>query len=158
MNMRELCEADLDVICRHREQMFREAGRGEEVLRTMTEHFRHWLAPRLSDGHYFGFMLMEDGKAVAGIGLMEIDWPPHPLHPVTDKRGYVLNVYVEPAFRKRGLARELMRMAEAEFAKRGIEYAILHSTEQGRSLYSGLDWGTTTEMAKSIGLLQKNQN
>ncbi len=152
MNVRELCEADLEVICRHREAMFREAGRGEAVLRTMTDHFRHWLAPRLRDGRYFGFMLAENTNVVAGIGLMEIDWPPHPLHPVTDKRGYVLNVYAEPAFRKRGLGRELMELAEAEFAKRGIEYAILHSTEQGRSLYSGLDWRETTEMAKAIAL------
>jgi ribosomal protein S18 acetylase RimI-like enzyme len=148
MNVRELCQADLDLICHHRAEMFREAGRSEEVLRTMSEHFRHWLAPRLRDGTYFGFVMMENGEAVAGIGLMAIDWPPHPSHPATDKRGYVLNLYVEPAFRKRGLARELMALAEAEFAKRGIPYAILHSTEQGRSLYSGLGWSATTEMAK----------
>jgi ribosomal protein S18 acetylase RimI-like enzyme len=150
MNVRELCEEDLDLVCRHRTEMFREAGRGEDVLCTMSEHFRAWLAPRLRDGTYFGFVMMENAQAVAGIGLMTIEWPPHPSHPTTDKRGYVLNVYVEPAFRRRGLARELTVLAEAEFARRGIHYAILHSTEQGRSLYSALDWSATTEMAKVI--------
>jgi ribosomal protein S18 acetylase RimI-like enzyme len=64
--------------------------------------------------------------------------------------GYVLNVYVEPAARRRGLARRLMSLAEAEFARRGVQYAILHSTAQGRSLYDSLSWAATTEMAKRI--------
>jgi ribosomal protein S18 acetylase RimI-like enzyme len=150
MDARALEEADLELVCRHREQMFREAGRDEAVLQTMTAHFREWLRPRLRDHTYFGYLLCEAGEAVAGIGLMLIDWPPHPSHPVSDRRGYVLNVFVEPAYRRRGLARDLMQLAETEFAKRGVQYAILHATEAGRDLYAGLGWSGTTEMAKPI--------
>ena len=150
MNMRELCVDDVDLVCRHREEIFREAGRGEEVLPTMTRHFRNWVQPRLRDGTYFGFILSEDELPIAGIGLMTIDWPPHPSHPTQDKRGYVLNVYVENSHRKRGLGRALMKLAEDEFAKRGVQFAILHSTELGRTLYAGLGWNTTTEMSKAI--------
>jgi ribosomal protein S18 acetylase RimI-like enzyme len=60
-------------------------------------------------------------QPVAGIGLMLVDWPPHPAHPTQDRRGYVLNVYVEPTRRRRGLAQQLMALAEAEFAGRGVE-------------------------------------
>ncbi|WP_321781521.1 GNAT family N-acetyltransferase [Paraburkholderia sp. J94] len=158
--VRPLDANDLEHVCRHREAMFLEAGRDPATLQTMTAHFRAWLAPRLADGRYFGFMLCAtdgavddtaDGAPVAGIGLMEIDWPPHPAHPDQDRRGYVLNVYVEPAMRRRGLARELMRLADAEFARRGIRYTILHATEQGRDLYRDLGWSATTEMAKTLG-------
>jgi ribosomal protein S18 acetylase RimI-like enzyme len=150
MNKRKLREDDVDLICRHREQMFREAGRSEEVLLTMTPHFREWVEPRLRDGTYFGFVLSEDELPIAGIGLMAIDWPPHPSHPAMDKRGYVLNVYVEPSYRKQGLAHVLMTLAENEFAKRGLQFAILHSTEMARTLYAELGWHGTTEMAKAI--------
>jgi ribosomal protein S18 acetylase RimI-like enzyme len=150
MDVRELCDGDLDLICRHREEMFRDAGRDDNVLRTMTQHFRTWLQPRLRDGTYFGFVLSDNEQPIAGIGLMLTDWPPHPSHPTQDKRGYVLNVYVEPAYRKRGLAGEMMRLSEAEFAKRGVRFAILHSTEKGRSLYAGLGWLGTTEMSRFI--------
>jgi GNAT superfamily N-acetyltransferase len=150
MEMRALGAGDLELVCRHREQMFREAGSADDVLLAMTKHFRRWLQPRLDDGSYFGYVLVEAGRPVAGIGLMLIDWPPHPAHPETDKRGYVLNVYVEPAFRKRGLAGELMKLAEAEFARRGVQFAILHATEAGRDLYARLGWRSTTEMSKPL--------
>jgi len=150
MDIRTLHPSDLELVCRHREEMFRDAGRGDDVLAPMTAHFREWLKPRLADGSYFGFVMSDHGVDAAGIGLMLIEWPPHPEHPTQDKRGYVLNVFVEPAYRKRGLARELMALADAEFARRGVSYAVLHATEKGRPLYQGLGWNGTTEMAKPI--------
>ena len=150
MHVRELGSDDLELVCRHREEMFRDAGREEQVLKTMTGHFRTWLAPRLRDGSYFGFVLSDNEQPIAGIGLMLIDWPPHPAHPTQDQRGYVLNVYVEPQYRKRGFARKLMQLAEAEFAKRGVQYGVLHATEKGRPLYADIGWNGTTEMAKTI--------
>lgn len=50
--------------------------------------------------------------------------------PNPDKRGYVLNVFVQPAYRRRGLASALMQAADAEFARRGITFAVLHATRR----------------------------
>lgn len=152
MDIRTLCAHDLELVCRHREEMFRDAGRSDDVLSPMTTHFREWVRPRLQDGSYFGFVMLDDGAPVAGIGLMLIEWPPHPEHPASDKRGYVLNVFVEPAYRKRGLARELMKLADEEFVRRGVGYAVLHATQKGRPLYQGLGWNGTTEMAKTLAV------
>jgi ribosomal protein S18 acetylase RimI-like enzyme len=144
---------DLDLICRHREEMFRASnapGRSDEILRAMTASFRVWIEPRLRDGSYFGYIAEENGAAVAGIGLMIIDWPPHPLHPNEDKRGYVLNVFVEPSHRRRGLAKMLMDLGEAEIARRGVSFAILHATRMGRLLYEQTGWTQTAEMSKKM--------
>jgi GNAT superfamily N-acetyltransferase len=150
VDIRTLDENDLELVCRHREDMFRDAGRSDDVLIPMTANFRDWVRPRLQDGSYFGFVMLDDGVPVAGIGLMLIEWPPHPEHPALDKRGYVLNVFVEPVYRKRGLARELMNLADAEFVRRGVGYAVLHATQKGKPLYQGLGWNGTTEMAKTL--------
>jgi ribosomal protein S18 acetylase RimI-like enzyme len=152
MNSRKLTSHDTELVCRHREEMFREAGRDEITLQTMAEHFRDWLRPRLSNGTYFGHFLLDGETPVAGIGLMAIEWPPHPSHPTQDKRGYVLNVYVEKSHRRLGLGRELMALAEESFRERNLQFAILHATEQGRSLYESLGWGTTTEMSKLLSI------
>lgn len=148
--VRRLRPDDGEMICRHREAMFLEADGDPATLRRMTEHFRPWLQPRLVDGRYYGFVLEDAGQTAAAIGLMSIDWPPHPAHPQLDQRGYVLNVYVEPAYRRRGLASQLMRLGEAEFARRGLGFAVLHATEAGRPVYAGLGWGATAEMAKAL--------
>ncbi|MCY1312699.1 Acetyltransferase (GNAT) domain protein [compost metagenome] len=94
---------------------------------------------------------MDDAQPVAAIGLMNLDWPPHPSHPNLDQRGYVLNVFVEPAYRRRGLASALMKLAEAEFAQRELSFAVLHATEAGKPVYEELGWAATAEMAKTIG-------
>jgi ribosomal protein S18 acetylase RimI-like enzyme len=144
---------DLDLICRHREDMFRASnapGRSDESLRAMTASFRVWIEPRLHDESYFGYIVEDDGAAVAGIGLMIIDWPPHPSHPNQDKRGYVLNVFVEPSHRKRGLAKMLTALGEAEIARRGVSFAILHATRMGRPLYEQAGWTQTAEMSKPV--------
>ena len=81
---------------------------------------------------------------------MIIEWPPGPSHPTLDKRGNVLNVFVEPSHRKQGIAKALMHRADQEFAERGVAYAILHATKMGRPLYEQIGWSATSEMAKSL--------
>ena len=144
---------DLDTICRHREEMFGASntpGRTAELLATMTAHFREWLEPRLADGSYFGYLVEQQGEPVAGIGLLVIDWPPHPSHPAHDKRGYVLNVFVEPTHRKLGIARKLMEQAERELAARGVSFAALHATQMGKPLYASMGWTAGSEMTKPL--------
>jgi GNAT superfamily N-acetyltransferase len=149
--VRAVAPQDLDLICRHREEMFRDAGTPDTELAVMTQHFARWLRPRLADGTYFGFILTAGGQPAGGVGLMLIDWPPHPLHTTTDRRGYVLNLFVEPEHRRRGLARKLMQVAEQELAKRGAAFLILHATEKGRPLYSELGWlPGSAEMVKKL--------
>jgi GNAT superfamily N-acetyltransferase len=151
--IRSITVGDLDLVCRHREEMFRASnapGRTEDILRSMTAAFRTWVEPRLNDGRYFGYIAEDRGTAIAGIGLMIIDWPPHPSHPLQDQRGYVLNVFVEPSHRKQGLGKMLMELGEAEIARRGVLFAVLHATRMGKPLYESLGWAGTSEMAKLL--------
>lgn len=53
-------------------------------------------------------------------------------------------------YRRRGLANALMRLAEAEFARRGVQYCVLHATAKGQPLYANLGWSGTTETAKRL--------
>ena len=153
LTTRPVTTDDLELICEHRERLFRESnapGRTEQIITTQTAHFRPWVAQRLRDKSYFGYIIEDAGRPVAGIGLMLIDWPPGPAHPTSDKRGYVLNVFVEPSHRRQGLAEKLMQMADAEFSSRGASYAVLNATRMGRPLYEKLGWTATNEMAKSL--------
>ena len=130
--------------------MFEEAGFPASALDLMDESFPAWLAPRLGDGRYFGFVAEDEGAVAGGIGLVLLEWPPHPLHPTAEKRGYILNVFVEPEYRGRGLAQELMLRAEDEFRMRGVTFAVLHASAMGRPVYERLGWDATSEMSKGL--------
>jgi GNAT superfamily N-acetyltransferase len=82
--------------------------------------------------------------------MLILAWPPHPAHPAQDRRGYILNVFVEPNHRRAGLGRRLMALAAEEACRRNIAFLALHATEDDRRLYETLGWRPTTEMAISI--------
>lgn len=149
---RPVAATDLDLICRHRHEMFKASGRTDAMMQPSTDAFRAWLRPRLSDGSYFGWIAEIGGVAVAGLGMMVIDWPPHPSHPEQACRGYILNVFVEPSFRGRGLARALMDIAMAEAKRRQLQYVILHATAMGTPMYEKLGWRRTTEMSMTLAV------
>jgi ribosomal protein S18 acetylase RimI-like enzyme len=113
--IRAATPADAAVITHHRRRMFVDAGRqNNRILDVMAEHFKPWVEKRLEDGRYLGWLTTEGGKVIAGAGLMVLDWPPHPLDPRQDKRGYLLNVYVEPDYRRKKFASQLIDQALAE--------------------------------------------
>lgn len=150
IEFRQLTLDDTDTICRHRKQMFSEAGSDEKLLEQMAVPYRKWLAEQIANKTYFGFLAISNNLVVGGIGMMIIDWPPHPLHPKTAKRGYVLDVYVSPDYRRNGIAQTLLNKAQAEFSQRGITYLILHATDAGKPLYEKNGWKQTPEYAKSL--------
>jgi GNAT superfamily N-acetyltransferase len=142
---------DAELIARHRRSMFVDAGQAEDAkLQTMVENFVVWVRPRLSDGSYVGWLVEveedgEDGRVVAGAGMWLIDFPPHWMdaQPV---RAYLLNFYVDPAFRGRGLAYELLSTAVEDARRRGIKVVSLHASKFGKPLYERNGFEPTNEM------------
>ena len=145
--IRPATPADAAVITHHRRRMFVDAGRQDNrVLDVMAEYFNPWVQTRLADGRYLGWLTSEGDTVVAGAGLIVLDWPPHPLDPRQDKRGYLLNVYVEPEHRRKRLASQLIDQALAECRKQKIRVVALHSTDEGRPLYESNGFRSTNEM------------
>jgi GNAT superfamily N-acetyltransferase len=150
ITIRPVCANDFATICAHRRQMFAEMGTAAATLDAASESYAAWLAPRLADGRYFGFLAEDEGAVIGGVGLRIMDFPPNPNHPETDQRGLVLDMYLQPEYRRRGLAADLMRRAEQKLRERGIVYATLQASAMGRPLYEKLGWGATAEMGKVL--------
>ena len=138
--------ADAAVITRHRHQMFVDAGRkDDQLLKAMSTKFEPWVADMLAQGKYLGWLTTDGDKVVAGAGLLILDCPPHPLD-IGSHRGYLLNVYVEPDYRRKKLASHLIDAVLAEARRRNIRVVALHSTEAGRPLYESNGFRQTNEM------------
>jgi ribosomal protein S18 acetylase RimI-like enzyme len=138
--------ADAELIAGQRRQMFVDAGQAEDaVLQPMMENFVAWVRPRLMDGSYVGWLVLERERVVAGAGMWVMDFPPHWMdaEPV---RAYLLNFYVAPEFRGRGIARSMLEMAVEDARRRGIKVVSLHASPFGRPLYESRGFVDTSEM------------
>jgi GNAT superfamily N-acetyltransferase len=138
---------DLDAIVRHRRAIYREAGhRDEGALDAMSSAYRLWLRGKMESCEYLGwFALAPDDSLAAGVGLWLMETPPSLFAPGL-WRGNIVNVYTEPAHRRRGLARALMQAAMDWCAEHQVHTIVLHATAGGRALYESLGFTPTTEM------------
>jgi GNAT superfamily N-acetyltransferase len=144
---RSATEADAALITVHRRAMFASMPNPQDVvLDAMSQAFEPWVRERIADGKYLGWIVEDEGRIAASTGMMIVDWPPHPLHPEDNRRAYLLNVFVAPEFRKRGLAHSLVRRCLDEARRRGIRVITLHASDAGRPVYEKFGFHSTSEM------------
>ncbi len=137
---------DAELIAHHRAHMFADSGQATlDALSEMSANFIAWVRPRLADGRYLGWLIEDEGAVVAGAGLWLMDFPPHWMDP-EPIRAYLLNFYVDPAFRGRGLAQQMLDVAVAEAHRRGIQVVSLHASKLGRPIYERSGFEQTNEM------------
>lgn len=100
--------------------------------------YADWLRPRIADGRYLGRLAIVDGQVIAGAGAVLLDWGPRRDSGAMHLLARINNVYTEPAFRRRGIARALLRAVLDDCRGRGIAYATLAATADGAALYRAL--------------------
>ena len=65
---------------------------------------------------------------------------------VAGREALILNVYVDPAHRRQGVARRLMQTLIDWAPGAGIARLVLHTSPQGRRLYEDLGFVDSNEM------------
>jgi ribosomal protein S18 acetylase RimI-like enzyme len=139
--------ADTALITAHRYAMFAEMGKSEKAaLAEMSRNFAPWFERMMAAGKYVGWIVEDGERPVASAGFFELEWPPHPFDPASVHRGYLLNFWVEPSFRGRGLARSLVQEALDESQRRGLRVTALHASDAGRSVYEAMGFRSTNEL------------
>jgi ribosomal protein S18 acetylase RimI-like enzyme len=147
LTTRAATAADAALIATHRKAMFAAMGGFEEAaLETVRQNAEPWTKHMILAGKYAGWITSDGERPVASAGLLVLDWPPHPLDPAGEHRGYMLNVFTEQEYRGRGLARALVELCLAEAKRRGIRIVALHSSDAGRPIYDGLGFKASNEM------------
>lgn len=105
-----------------------------------------WLAQALADGTYRHWLALgRSGCVAGGGGVLLCPWPANPKEPCTE-RAVILNVYTEPEFRRRGVARLIMQAILGWVKGRGLRSVNLHASDEGRPLYEKLGFMATNEM------------
>ena len=146
--------ADARILADHRVGMFRDIGTVRPDLEgPLREASIEYFARALPSGEYVGWVAYrpEDPAAVlAGAGVQF-----RPFLPRTDPNGHglligqeglILNVFVEPQWRRRGLARRLMTEILEWAPGAEVVRLVLHASAAGRPLYETLGFIASNEM------------
>lgn len=148
--------ADIVLLARHRAWMFRDMGHLpahlEAPLERATAAYLREAMPRREYIAWVAEGGPDPATAIGGAGVQLRPILPRP-RPIRDPDGLelgpealVLNVYVEPDWRRRGVAEALMRRLLADLDARGIRRIVLHASDEGRRLYERLGFVQTNEM------------
>lgn len=138
--------ADLELVLHHRREMFREmGGKYRDALPQFESASRRYFENALKDGGYFGLLAEFGGQIAGGGGLLIGDWPGSPLN-LEPKRAWILNLYVEPQYRREGLARAITGALIQWCRENGFASVALHASKYGRGLYEDLGFRPTNEM------------
>jgi GNAT superfamily N-acetyltransferase len=110
---------------------------------------RTWLGRHLGDGSFLAWVAADAGTVVAASGLTVLDRPPYPGN-LTGLDGYVTNMFTLPAYRRRGLARQLLEALIAHARQVGIKRLFLESSREGQPLYEEFGFRLTRGMELTL--------
>jgi GNAT superfamily N-acetyltransferase len=145
---------DVLLLATHRVAMFRDMGRiTPQMEQPLFESCASYLATALASGEYVGWVahlaaLPQSAIGGAGIQLRPLLPRPDPTGQflLRGLEGLILNVYVDEAYRRQGVARRLMETLIRWAPGAGIVRLVLHASPDGRRLYESLGFLASNEM------------
>jgi GNAT superfamily N-acetyltransferase len=155
--VRRATPEDSDIIASHRARMFQDMGLlPVELFDEFRVKCRNDIRAAIESGKYIGWLVpdpKDPTRIAAGAGVIVRKIPPIPIPGAGDKtkiydgrQAPIVNVFTEPTWRRRGLARQLMETIIAWCRDDGIDSVVLHASDDGKELYEKLGFSGTSEM------------
>ena len=130
---RKLEEKDLETFIRMRITQLREEGATEDldlVPALMDYYHRH-----MADGTFVSWLAVDDDQIVGTSGMSFVENPPYFGCP-TGRVGLLSSMYTDPAYRRRGIAKELLRRVVEEAREYGCGSVQITASDMGVLLYT----------------------
>jgi GNAT superfamily N-acetyltransferase len=108
---------------------------GATLLDEADREYRKWARTRFRSGTLVGWIVETPAGIVAGGGCVWL----RPKQPGPRSRGviepYLLSMYTEPEYRRKGVASKIVREVVKWSARKGYGRVLLHASKKGRNLY-----------------------
>src|SRR6266576_3585850 len=150
ITIREGTTADIPEIARQRRRMCEDMNYTDaDVLSAMVNATVDYLKKAISEGSFRSWLACDNGRVVAGGAVVISAWPAH-AYDLECRRATILNVYTEPEYRRRGIARQIMEAMIAWCKQEGFACVSLHASNQGRHLFFFFRQKTAYEMRLNL--------
>jgi GNAT superfamily N-acetyltransferase len=146
LSIREAGPDDVPEILRQRRGMYEDMDYEDtDAISAMLSSCGPFLTSALTHGIFHSWFAQEGDSIVGGGAILINPWPSHP-YDLECRRATILNVYVYPQFRRKGIARQLMQTMIDWCREQNFAAVYLHASKHGKPLYEALGFEPTTEM------------
>ena len=130
---RKLTEKDLETFISMRITQLREEGATEDLdLRPSLVDYYH---RHMADGTFVSWLALDGGRIVGTSGMSFVEKPPYFGCP-SGRIGLLSSMYTDPAYRRRGIAKELLSRVVNEARDYGCGSVQITASDMGVLLYT----------------------
>ena len=150
---------DIPALARHRVAMFLDIGNiAPADAPALEDATAEWMREAMPVGGFHAWVACAGGTIVGGAGMQLRPIMPRPRPGGGVRRGLqglLVNVYTEPAWRRRGVAEAVVRRALADARGLRLANVVLHASADGRPLYERLGFTMTDEMQHDVDTMER---
>ena len=130
---RKLTESDLEQFIPLRIAQLREEGATEDL--DLVPALKDYYHRHLADGTFVSWLATEGEKIIGTSGMSFVEKPPYFSCP-NGRIGLLSSMYTDPAYRRRGIAKELLRRVTDEARAFGCASVQITASDMGVLLYT----------------------
>ena len=130
---RKLKENDLDIFIEMRINQLREEGAKEDI--DLRPALRDYYMRHMKDGTFVSWIAEDEGKIIGTSGMSFVEKPPYFGCP-SGKMGLLSSMFTNPAYRRKGIAKELLHRVVEEAKNYGCGTVQITASDMGVKLYT----------------------
>lgn len=130
---RKLKEKDLDIFIEMRINQLREEGAKEDI--DLRPALRDYYMRHMKDGTFVSWIAEDEGKIIGTSGMSFVEKPPYFGCP-SGKMGLLSSMFTNPAYRRKGIAKELLHRVVEETKNYGCGTVQITASDMGVKLYT----------------------
>lgn len=127
---------DIDILTRTRIEVLRAANQlSDDIdMSEVEKESYNYYQKALCDGSHIAYLVF-DGKRFVGAGGVSFFQVMPTYHNPSGNKAYIMNMYTNPAYRRRGIAAKTLDMLINDTKNKGITAISLEATDMGKPLY-----------------------
>ena len=136
ITFRKITVNDLEVFIKMRINQLREEGAKEDI--NLEAALKDYYLRHLSDGTFISWLALDNDRIIGTSGMSIVEKPPYFGCP-SGKIGLLSNMFTDPSYRRKGIAKTLLSKVIDEAKTQGCGTVQITASNMGVLLYS--DYG-----------------
>lgn len=127
---------EMEILVKTRIEVLRAANRlsNDVNMSFVEQQSREYYEEALQTGTHIAYLVFDEKRFIGAGGVSFFRVMPT-YHNPTGWKAYIMNMYTNPNYRRKGIAYHMLELLIEEAKKKGVKHISLEATDMGRALY-----------------------